>query len=152
MLLYCVQDTMLTLYCQLLNHVMEKLLSLQHGALPILYNQRRHVHRLMQIYAVPPWRIIQQLEQRPFQGDQKLFRIILRSTTKTTTNQQRGRGWKRGWSHSRLWRLSKPRLPTTNTHVRSTSTNWRRLYSYEYIESLERFQEPHTATTLRRLL
>ena len=27
MLLYCVQDTMLTLYCQLLNHVMEQLLS-----------------------------------------------------------------------------------------------------------------------------
>ena len=27
MLLYCVQDMTLTLYCQLLNHVLEKLLS-----------------------------------------------------------------------------------------------------------------------------
>ena len=53
--------------------------------------------------------------------------IILHSTTKLTTNQYRESGSRRGWSHALLWRLSKPPLPTTNTHIRSTATNRRKL-------------------------
>ena len=64
--------------------------------LNILYYQRHQVHRLVSIYAVLPQQIIQQLKQRPIQGDQKIFRISLCSTTKSTKNQQRGRGWRRG--------------------------------------------------------
>ena len=38
-----------TLYCQLLNHAMEKLLSF-----PVTWSATRHVHRLVSIYAVFP--------------------------------------------------------------------------------------------------
>ena len=47
------------------------------------YNQRRHVHRLIPVYAVLPWQIVQQLKQRPIQGDQKISGIILCSTKST---------------------------------------------------------------------
>ena len=51
------------------------------------YNQRPHVHRFMSVYAVLLQQIIQRLEKRQMQGDQKMFRVILRSTRKSTTNQ-----------------------------------------------------------------
>ena len=74
------------LYCQLSTTSMRKSCHpQQHGALHILYNQRRYIHKLVSIYAVVPQQIIQQLEQRPMQEDQKIFRTILRSTTKLTT-------------------------------------------------------------------
>ena len=55
MLLYCGQDITPTLYCQLLNHVMENYCHpQQHGALHVFYDQQRHAHRLVLIYAVLP--------------------------------------------------------------------------------------------------
>ena len=72
---------MLTLNYQLLNHVMGGYTQItypqQLGALHILYNQRRHVHRIVSIYVVLPQQFIQKLEQISIQGDQKIFRIIL---------------------------------------------------------------------------
>ena len=66
MLLYCGQDITPTLYCQLLNHVMENYCHpQQHGALHVFYDQQRHAHRLVLIYAVLPWQIVQQFDQRP---------------------------------------------------------------------------------------
>ena len=68
-------------------------------------------------------------------------------------------GWIRGWSDVRPWRLSKPPLLTTNTHVRSATTNWRRLgvdntksslpiWVYGLLWTISRT----TVTTQRRLL
>ena len=42
----------------------------------VRYNQQRHVYRLVSIYAVFPGQIVQQIEQRLTQGDQKIFRVI----------------------------------------------------------------------------
>ena len=85
-------------------------------------------------------------------GDQKVIRVILRSTTKSSTKQQRDRGWRRGWIHACPWRLSKPPLPSCNTHVRSPKLieeDWaliirKGVYPYECMDLFERFQEPVT--------
>ena len=131
MLLYCIQDTtlILSVRCQ------------QHGALQVLYNQRRHFYSPVSIYAVFYYQVIQQLEQRPIQGDHKVIIswVILRSA----------RGWERGWIHACLWRLSIPPLTTGKTHIRSTTKIERRLvlmkqkgvYPYLYRDSFESFQE-----------
>ena len=127
----------LTLYCQLLNHVMEKLLSSQRGALHVLYNQRSHVHRLLSIYVVPPLQIIDQLEQITILGDQEISWAILRSTnncksimwqrvekrvkscTSTTTNWRTGiDNTKRSspiWIYGLLWII--PRMATTQRRL-----------------------------------
>ena len=60
--------------------------SQQLGVLHILYNQRHHVHRLLSIHDVFLRQFIQQLQERPIQGVQKIFRVILRLKTKSITN------------------------------------------------------------------
>ena len=73
-------------------HLIVSAVKLRHGKinvipLHVLYYQQRLVYRLASIYVVLPQQIIQQLEQSPIQGDQKIFRVILGSKTKSVTSQ-----------------------------------------------------------------
>ena len=116
----------------------------------------------MSIYVVLPWQIVQQLEQRPIQGDQTLFRV----SHYTFSNQKKkkkknnnvtvaGEEGEAMYFHQDYWNCP---LSTANTHARSTTLNWRRLGLDDTKRSLSiwiyrlLWTIPATTVTTRRCL
>ena len=75
---------------------MEKLLHpQQHEVLHVLYNQRRHVHRLVSIYAVLPRKLSSNLTKDQFRKTRKhLESLYFQQQNQPQINNMMKRGWK----------------------------------------------------------
>ena len=124
---------------------MEKLQSSQqHGALHVLYNQRCHVHRLESVYAVLPWQIARQLEQRPIQWDQNILESFYVKQQNHPQINNMIEDWEEGEAmrvHEDYW--NHPYQPSTLTRDQQQQIEEglalmtrKGVYSYEYMNSL----------------
>ena len=108
------------------------------------YNQRRQVHRLVSIYDVLPWQIVQQLEQRSIQGDQKIFYIQQPNQSQTNNAIEGGEEGEAIHVHEdyRNHPYQPPALTSDQQQqikedLALMTRKW--AYPYEYMDSFERF-------------
>ena len=121
--------------------------------LQVFYNQQRHVHRLVSIYAVLPWQIVLQLKQRrkQFRETRKYlvsFYVQQPNQPQTKNATVDGEDWEAMHVHEDYW--NRPYQPLTLTPDQQQQIEedlglmtQNGVYPYEYMDSFERFQEPH---------